>query len=82
MSTCNSTSHDDVGILNIADGHMRAAQAKWSRLTQDDVSAIREKDDLIAKVEERYSLPHWVAVQDVELWAQQTFRGQLHRRRT
>jgi hypothetical protein len=25
-------------------------------------------------VEERYSLPHWVAVQDVELWAQQTSR--------
>jgi hypothetical protein len=54
---------------------MRAAQAKWSRLTQEDLSAIREKDDLIAKIEERHSLPHWVAVQDVELWAQQTFRG-------
>jgi hypothetical protein len=75
MSTCNSTSHQDVDILNVADGHMRAAQAKWSRLTEGDLSAIREKDDLIAKVEERYSLPHWVAVQDVELWAQQTFRG-------
>ena len=44
-------------------------------LTEEDLSAIREKGDLIAKVEERYSLPHWVAVQDVELWAQQTFRG-------
>jgi len=54
---------------------MRAAQAKWSRLTEDDISGIREKGDLIAKVEERYSLPHWVAVQDVELWTQQTFRG-------
>jgi hypothetical protein len=69
----NSTTHDDVGILSIADGHMQAAQAKWSRLTQDDISAIRQKDDLIAKVEERYSLPHWVAVQDVELWARATF---------
>ena len=75
MTASNSTSHDDVGILSIADGHMRAARAKWSRLTQDDISAIRQKDDLIAKVEERYSLPHWVAVQDVELWARETFRG-------
>ena len=75
MSTLTSTSHEDVGILNVADGHMTAAQAKWSRLTEDDISGIREKGDLIAKVEERYSLPHWVAVQDVELWTQQTFRG-------
>jgi hypothetical protein len=75
MTATNSTSHDDVGILNIPDGHMRAAQAKWSRLTQKDISGIRQKDDLIAKVEERYSLPHWVAVQDVELWARETFRG-------
>ena len=75
MTTLETTAHDDVGILSIADGHMRAAQAKWSRLTQDDLSAIREKDDLIAKVEERYSLPHWVAVQDVELWASARFRG-------
>jgi hypothetical protein len=43
MSACNSISHDDVGILNIADGHMRAAQSKWSRLTQEDLSAIRDK---------------------------------------
>jgi hypothetical protein len=75
MTTSNSTAHADVGILNIADGHMRAAQAKWSRLTQDDISSIRQKQDLIAKVEERYSLPHWVAVQDVELWAKATFGG-------
>jgi hypothetical protein len=75
MTTSNSTTHDDVGILTIADGHMRAAQAKWSRLTQEDISSIREKHDLIAKVQERYSLPHWVAVQDVELWARATFRA-------
>ena len=75
MTASNSTSHDEVGILNIADGHMRAAQAKWSRLTESDASEIRTKDDLIAKVEERYSLPHSVAAQDVELWAKATFRG-------
>ena len=75
MTVSDSTSHDDVGILSIAEGHMRAAQAKWSRLTENDVSEIRTKDDLIAKVEERYSLPHSVAAQDVELWAEATFRG-------
>ena len=75
MTTLNSATYEGVGILSIADRHMRAAQAKWSRLTQDDISAIRQKDDLIAKVEERYSLPHWVAVHDVELWARATFRG-------
>ena len=73
MTTLDSTTHDDVGILHIADGHMRAAQAKWNHLTQDDLSSIQEKDDLIAKIEERYSLPHSVAVQDVELWARATF---------
>jgi hypothetical protein len=75
MTECNSTSHDDVGILSIADGHMRAAQAKWSRLSENDLLNIRHKDDLIARIEERYSLPHWVAVQDVELWARETFRS-------
>ena len=54
-------------ILNIADGHMRAAEAKWSHLTQGDISSIREKHDLVVKVEERCSLPHLVAVQEVEL---------------
>jgi hypothetical protein len=72
MTKSNSTTHDDLGILNIAEGRMRAAQAKWSRLSQEDISSIREKDDLIAKVQERYSLPRWVAVQDVELWARAT----------
>ncbi len=75
MTTPTSLPHTDPAILDVADGHMRAAQAKWSRLTQDDLSAIRHKEDLITKVEERYSLPHWVAVQDVELWASATFRG-------
>ena len=64
--------NDDV--LNIADGHMRAAQAKWSRLTQDDLSSISSEQDLVAKIEERYSLPHWVAAQDVEFWLKATAR--------
>jgi len=43
--------------------------------TEKDISEIRTKDDLIAKVEERYILPHGVATEDVELWAKATFRG-------
>ena len=65
----------DIGILDIADGRVRAAQAKWGCLTQDDLSQIHHKDDLIARVEERYSLPHWLAVQDVELWARAPSRA-------
>lgn len=57
------------GILNIADGHMHAAQAKWDRLTQADLAAIRTKADLVAGVERRYGQPHRQAVEDVELWA-------------
>jgi hypothetical protein len=51
---------------------MRAAQAKWSRLTQEDLSSIQNEQELVAKIEERYSLPHWVAAQDVELWLKAT----------
>jgi hypothetical protein len=74
MMTPTSLPHTDPAILDVADGHMRAAQAKWSRLTQDDLAAIHDQAELVAKVEERYSLPHWVAVQDVELWAKATSR--------
>ena len=56
------------GILDVADGHMRAAQAKWSRLTSGDLSGIRNKQDLITSVQERYSLSHAAATRDVELW--------------
>ena len=60
------------------DGHMRVAQAKWARLSGADLSGIRNKQDLIMRVQERYSLPHWQAIQDVELWAEafaQRFQG-------
>jgi hypothetical protein len=59
--------HPD-GILDLAAGHMWAAQAKWGRRTPEDHSGIRNKQDLITRVEERYSLSHAVATQDVQLW--------------
>ena len=66
---CNRIPDRPDGILDVAGGRMKAAQAKWSRLTADDLSAVRDKQDLIMRVEERYGLPHWLAAQDVELWA-------------
>ena len=51
------------------DGHMQAAQAKWERLTEADLKGVRTKRDLIARVEERYSLPHKQASADVDIWA-------------
>jgi hypothetical protein len=66
---CNRISDRADGILGVADGHMKAARAKWGRLTAEDLSDIRNKQDLIMRVEERYGLPHWLAAQDVELWA-------------
>ena len=66
---------NDNDVLDIADGRLRAAQAKWSRLTPDDLSGIRDRHGLIAMVEKRYSLPHGVAVQDVDLWLKATLSG-------
>ena len=48
---------------------MQALQAKWSRLTQVDLSEIRSKDDLAARVGRRYSLSPEIARKDVEIWA-------------
>jgi hypothetical protein len=48
--------------------HMKDAQAKWDRLTPTDLDGVRTKAELIARVEERYSLPHDVAAEDVEIW--------------
>ncbi len=53
---------------------MRPPQAKWSRLTQDDLAATHDQAELVAKVEARDSLLHWVAVRDVELWAKAASR--------
>ena len=59
----------EASAILIGDGHMQAAQAKWERLTEADLSGVRTKRDLIARVEERYSLPREQASADVEIWA-------------
>jgi hypothetical protein len=54
---------------HIFDGQlMRKIQAKWDRLSMSDLAQIKTKAQLIARVEERYGLPHGVAAQDVEIW--------------
>jgi hypothetical protein len=55
-------------ILDVADGHLGAAQARWSRLTPHDLSDIRNKQDLITPVGRRYGLSHAVATRDVQVW--------------
>lgn len=65
---CTRLSDAPDGVLDIRDGRMQAAQAKWARLTSSDLGAIRNKQDLIMAVEACYSLTHQIAVQDVEIW--------------
>jgi len=48
---------------------LRAAQAKWDRLSTSDYDEVRNISALIAKVAERYSLPLEQAKRDVETWA-------------
>jgi hypothetical protein len=50
---------------------LRTAQAKWERLSTSDYEEIQTIPDLIAKVAERYSLPHERAKNDVEIWARE-----------
>ena len=53
----------------IFDGRpMRQIQAKWSRLSTSELAQIKTKDQLIARVEERYRLPVGAAAQAVEVW--------------
>jgi hypothetical protein len=58
----------DDRILDIVTGHMKAAQVKWGRLTPSELSEIHTKDQLVAKVKERYDVPHQQAADDVERW--------------
>ena len=58
----------DDGVLFIKARHMQAAQAKWDRLTAEDLSQIRDQDQLIDRVSDRYSLPRAQAQTDVVTW--------------
>ena len=58
----------DDRILHVVTGHVNAAQAKWGRLTPADLSGIHTRDQLVAKVHERYGVSHQQAADDVERW--------------
>ncbi|MFL5083215.1 MAG: hypothetical protein ACJ8FP_00190 [Xanthobacteraceae bacterium] len=58
--------HAGVGINAY---RLRTAQAKWDRLTSSDYAEIRTLPELIARLQQRYSLPHEQARRDVEIWA-------------
>ena len=56
-------------VVPVTGARLRAAQAKWDRLIASDYEEIRTIPEFIAKVAERYSLPHEQAKRDVETWA-------------
>jgi hypothetical protein len=51
-------------------GYRADAKGKWSCLTTLDLSQVKNKEQLIALVKVRYSLPPSQATADVEAWLQ------------
>ncbi len=49
--------------------HLKQAQQKWERLSETDLAAIRNPTDLIAVIQERYSLSRSQAERDVTIWS-------------
>jgi hypothetical protein len=47
--------------------HLKQAQQKWERLSETDLAAIRNPTDLIAVIQERYSLSRSQAERDVTI---------------
>ena len=65
--------HDANSALHFITGRrMQAVQAKWARLTVEDLSGIRDQDQLIARVAARYSLTLEQARTDVAIWESDT----------
>jgi hypothetical protein len=50
---------------------LKTAQARWGRLTAADYLEVETIAQLVAKVAERYALPHAQAQRDVEIWAKE-----------
>ncbi len=64
----NHRHEPDRGAVFIEARHMQAAQAKWDRLTADDLAKITNQNQLVDRVSDRYSLPRAQAVADVRIW--------------
>lgn len=59
----------DDSVLFIKARHMQAAQAKWDRLSVEDLLQIRDQDQLVDRVSALYDLPREQARDDVVIWA-------------
>jgi uncharacterized protein YjbJ (UPF0337 family) len=44
-------------------------QKQWSKFTYEEVSALKNKDDLVAKVQSKYALDKMQAQKDVDAFA-------------
>ena len=44
-------------------------QKQWSKFTYEEVSALKNKDDLVAKVQAKYALDKMQAQKDVDAFA-------------
>jgi hypothetical protein len=61
-------------ITGIKLHNLRSAQVKWSLLTRSDFAEIRDEVDLVAKIQQRYSLSLSQAKSEVEIW-NRNFKG-------
>ena len=53
-----------------SNGGMRGEiQKQWSKFTYEEVSALKSKDDLVAKVQTKYALDKAQAQKDVDAFA-------------
>lgn len=43
---------------------------QWTKLTDADLAGVMSQDDLTAKVEKTYAIPHDEAKKQVQVWAQ------------
>jgi hypothetical protein len=52
-----------------ATGMRGEVQKQWSKFTYEEVSALKNKDDLVAKVQTKYALDKTQAQKDVDAFA-------------
>lgn len=52
-----------------AAGMRSEIQGKWDKFTLDEVAALKDKDDLVGKVQAKYSLDKSQAQRDVDAFA-------------
>lgn len=61
--------HTDSSPQAAATGMRSEIAQKWGKFSADEVAAIKDKDDLVAQVQSRYSLDKTQAQRDVDAFA-------------